>query len=478
MSAKKVYFVIVVTVFFSTMSFGIENPTGSPTVPASVRGDGGGYLTTPVSSMQDGQMSPAGNPYGLEGNAIVTGNISGGRHFRGIVPYQSVSEVYGTSGAVFSTIESFSRYSSGDPYFDTTGGYQPFHLPGRTVTSLERDGQSGLTRPQLTFRGGTGQYALKGPDQPASKSPDYIVGRPFTRDTEGLEKFIAIEIIRLKEELAEAEASGENDSSGSEFSYERLLDESLEALEAQEPGKPDEPVEPDKVLSLKEQLEEHLKRNQEKKSTDQLTEQLPLLEKPEEEEKQELQEKDSESGEGELKIPKLSHAEVKTILGEHESVESFAAAKYEEYMRVAADFMKNNKYYRAADSYALAEVFKSNDPTALIGRGHALFAAGEYMSSSYFIERAITISPEFASGKLDLATIFSDRDLYESRVNKIVEWYKRSEAPELAFLLAYMFYQDGNLGMAVQAIEEASKKMSDSPAVSTLKGIITKADEI
>ena len=130
------------------------------------------------------------------------------------------------------------------------------------------------------------------------------------------------------------------------------------------------------MLSLKEQLEEQLKRTQEKKSTDQSTEQLPLLEKPEEE--QELQEKDSESGEGELKIPKLSHAEVKAILGEHENVESFAAAKYEEYMRVAADFMKNNRYYRAADSYALAEVFKSNDPSALIGRGYALFAAGEF----------------------------------------------------------------------------------------------------
>lgn len=476
MSAKKVHFVIVIAIFFSTMSFGIENPIGSPTVPASIRGGGGrGYLTTPVSSIQDGQMSPARNPYGLEGNAIVTGNISGGRHFRGIVPYQSVSEVYGSSRTVFSTIESFSRYSSGDPYFDTTGGYQPFHLPGRTVTSLERDGQSGLTRPQLTFRGGTGQYALKGPDQPASKSSDYIVGRPFTRDTEGLEKFITIEIVRLKEELAEAEASGENDSTGSEFSYERLFEESLKA---QDLDKPSEPVEPDKVLSLKEQLEEQLKRNQEKKSTDQLTEQLPLLEKSEEEAKQESQEKGSESGGGELKIPKLSHAEVKAILGEHENVKSFSVAKYEEYMRVAADFMKNNKYYRAADSYALAEVFKSNDPTAFIGRGHALFAAGEYMSSSYFIERAITISPEFASGKLDLATIFRDRDLYESRINKIAQWYKRTEAPELAFLLAYMFYQDGNLGMALQAIEEASEKMSDSPAFRTLKEIITKADEI
>lgn len=473
MSTRIFLSIILVVGLFSSVSFGADYPGGSPTVPASVNvsGAGNNYLTTPVSSLQDGLIERPVNPYGLEGNAVVTGNISGGRHFRGIIPYQSTSETFGTSSdAVFSTIESFTRFASGDPYYNTSsGGYQAFHYPAQTVTSLQRNGQSGLAPPQMTFRGGTGAFAIRAPVQPQ------IPGRPFERGTDSLETLIELELARLKQQQADAEAAKEERLPGVDDAYENLLNDPLALLGLEKP---------ETVLSLKEQLEAQMKRNEEqdqeskKEPIEELLE--PIESEEKEEEKQEDPEKDKQSDPSEFKMPKISHAEAQAIRGEHKTYESYARAKYAEYMQAAEDFMKNGKYYRAADAYTLAGVAKRNDPTALLGRSHALFAAGEYMSSAYYLERAIALAPDYATGKLNLRSIFRDRDMFEDRLSKIMQWLRRSKgtAPELSFLLAYIFYQDDNPAMAQQMIEIAEKKMSDSVAVKILKELITKSSEI
>ena len=74
----------------------IKNPVGPGTVP--------------VSSYKSG-LVPSVNPIDRTSDLIVTGNISGGKHFRGVVPYNAITDFGGTLGST--SIDSFLRQSSG-----------------------------------------------------------------------------------------------------------------------------------------------------------------------------------------------------------------------------------------------------------------------------------------------------------------------------------------------------------------------------
>src|SRR4051812_32225410 len=58
-------------------------------------------------------MGPPVNPYQI-GNEIVTGQVTGGRQFRGFVPYSDPNVFHGITAGGLS--DSFIRQSSGAPY--------------------------------------------------------------------------------------------------------------------------------------------------------------------------------------------------------------------------------------------------------------------------------------------------------------------------------------------------------------------------
>jgi len=80
--------------------------------------------------------------------------------------------------------------------------------------------------------------------------------------------------------------------------------------------------------------------------------------------------------------------------------------------------------------------------------------------------------PEYASRKVDIVEAIGDRDKIESRIADAEQWLKRSGAPELEFLLSYMYYRLGRLPQARQAINEAVEKMPESTAAAALKKAI------
>ncbi|GAI91943.1 unnamed protein product, partial [marine sediment metagenome] len=138
----------------------------------------------------------------------------------------------------------------------------------------------------------------------------------------------------------------------------------------------------------------------------------------------------------------------------------------------AEAYLKQGKYYRAADTYTLASIYKPNDPLVYAGKSHALFAAGEYMSSALFLSRALRIFPEYARFKIDIVAMVGDRDKLENRIVDIKEWQERSGSAELQFLLAYIYYQMDRLEAAKEAIDKASEKMPNAPAVLAVKKAI------
>jgi tetratricopeptide (TPR) repeat protein len=160
------------------------------------------------------------------------------------------------------------------------------------------------------------------------------------------------------------------------------------------------------------------------------------------------------------------------ISGSHKTFASLSHDRFNEHMRAAEVYLKEGKYYRAADAYTMASVYKRGDPLAYAGKSHALFAAGEYMSSALFLSRALKVFPEYAQLKIDIVTMVGSRDKLESRIVDIEEILERVDVPELQFLLGYVYYQMDRLGKAKESIDAAYEEMSDSSAVIELRKAI------
>lgn len=175
-------------------------------------------------------------------------------------------------------------------------------------------------------------------------------------------------------------------------------------------------------------------------------------------------------------LNKLSHAELaakaKRIREPYTNPESYSEAKFNQHIQAAENYLKTGRYYRAADSFALASIYKLDEPLSLAGRGHALFAAGEYVSSALFLSRALEIAPEYARTKIDFVVMLGGEDKLENRIADIKEWLGKSGSGQLEFLLGYVYYQIGRLGPAKQVINAASKKMPKSTAIDILKKAI------
>ncbi|MGA1979636.1 MAG: hypothetical protein ABSG99_03600 [Sedimentisphaerales bacterium] len=168
----------------------------------------------------------------------------------------------------------------------------------------------------------------------------------------------------------------------------------------------------------------------------------------------------------------LSVARTKSILGPFETFASFSEDKFNQNMRAGEQYLKQGRYYRAVDAYTLASLYKPGDPLAYAGKSHALFVSGEYMSSALFLSRCLQIFPEYARFKIDIEAMVGGRDKLETRVADVEEWLGKSGAPELQFLLAYVYYQMDRPKPAKEAIDAAYKMMPQDPAVLALKKAI------
>jgi hypothetical protein len=168
----------------------------------------------------------------------------------------------------------------------------------------------------------------------------------------------------------------------------------------------------------------------------------------------------------------MKSTEGRRILGEHKTFASLAEEKFATYMNTAENFIREGQFYKAADTYALANIWKPEDARGYLGRSFSLFAAGEYMSSAYYLSRAMELDSKESLRNYDLAAFIGDRDVFENRVLELSTWQQRSGSGELALLLAYISYQDGKAVRAKEAVNFANTAMPDSEAVKILKNVI------
>jgi tetratricopeptide (TPR) repeat protein len=175
-------------------------------------------------------------------------------------------------------------------------------------------------------------------------------------------------------------------------------------------------------------------------------------------------------------------ARAKAILGPHRDALAFWDTKFNQHMATAEKYLEEGRFYRSADAYTLALVYKSAEPLAYMGKSHAFLAAGEYMSSALFLSRAVTTASEGSDEKdggiqqllaaSSRLLAFIDKDTLESRLVDVEQWQQRSGSVELQFLLGYIYYQMGRLEAAREVIDDAYDKMPEASAVVALRRII------
>jgi len=488
-----VIFQILVLSFFCVRCFAIRDPIGDPTVPPS--------------SLKSGLVKSP-NPIDTSGNLIVTGNVRGMAYFHGSVPYRATTEFGAPLGT--DSLNSFFRRSAPINLARSQLYPQPYHLPSSTVSSIAPGSRDAI----LTYPGINS--SIRADESVTSKqlkteqrtmipavSPlyDYDRTRPLSYDPTDLERVITYEQIREKnkKDLSDAlqKASRGMHKIGDEDMPSLLLDkqkkeqptqgtnlitERLGPVERLEPVKRLEPVEPFQLSDRQPSIE--AKKTVGKSVYEQMLQQIAEARQsqeaqPEQQQKASWQEQaqepeDKKPGDLRSEFSEIQKETAEAVVGIHKSFATEAKDKFNYYMRAAEKFLKQSKYYRAADAYTLAGIYKPEDPLAYAGRSHALFASGEYMSSAYFLARAIDIFPQYVNFKIDLNVMIPDKDRLNGRIGDIKQWIDKTNSAQLSFLLAYIYYQLDRLDLAVERIQFAQEQMPDSDVVKVLKQAIEK----
>jgi Flp pilus assembly protein TadD len=177
-----------------------------------------------------------------------------------------------------------------------------------------------------------------------------------------------------------------------------------------------------------------------------------------------IKQAEEQSGEKQAGDPELQ--------GRYKTFADLSEAKAFAYMKEAQEFLADGKFYKAADSFALAAVWKPEDANAWIGQVGSLFAAGEYMSSAYYLGQILTLKPQLIEQKIPQAILMQKRDIFENGLIEAQTWQERSQSGELAFLMAYMLIQDGKVEKAQDAITKAQTLIPESDAIKNLSLLI------
>lgn len=471
---------------------------GDPGVPPSSRNR---YPAAPART----------NPYASGqyqlGNDIVTGNVTGGKHFRGVVPYGSAYEFRGVQGS--STLNDFYRRAASVPKITSSNPRQTqrYFLPSSNVTSTSPTNPGNAIDNSYRLRSVDNQINLVGANlDKVQLETDYqtrqpylekLTKRPMARDMYdvklGLEKYLQStqeQTDQTRDETQPDKLKTDNTTRTSMLEKDTLFQPLLQKTDQTEllnkqieydSRFPDPKItKPEKTIDTKndytvdvfEQMQSQFTENVEK-----LTQSRIEQQKQQQQDEQDKKIAQQKAIEEMLTQPAPSTTEETTqpTPEQMETIVTFATDTeddFNKYMTQAESFITQGMYYKAADAYAVASAYRNDNPLPYLGRSIALFAAGEYMSSAYYLDISLRIFKQLALFDIDIKKMIADEDVFDKRMSELVELQIQSGSAELNFLRAYIYLNTGKLRNAKEAINDAAEKMPDDKATQILKNAI------
>jgi len=472
-----------------------------------------GSATVPVTHNQSG-LRRSRNPIDTSGNSIVTGNVGGGRHFRGSVPYDSPQE-FGdeTSSSAFNSFRrrSFTSSNIYNTYTGKATNYYPYWSKQNKSTtrqsSIYQSQNYGINNnptdakaPSSIYQRHTSYNSQNGLQRIYGYSNRYseVTTTPMTYNQRQGEKYTKLDSSKYSR-------GGQELTSRQKQLLQKIMKVDPQRIDDKAPNlrvKKQDTEEPPKSYKkqksfeqLREQIKEKTDQNLNKtdlqeNSFDKMSSKLSLLQKQLDQlqkkqaqtkeksevqnlQKTNLQKTDFQKSSSLNNKNKTASAKqyVRTGISE-EDFDSFLENKFRQNFDKADNLLKNAKYYRAANAYTTAIAYNPQSVSALAGKTHALFGAGEYLSSSLFLARALKMNPDYARQKIDIVDKMGGRDIIETRIAEIEKWIKKSENPDLHFLAAYFYYRLDRFHKAQEHIDAAKKDFYDTDVYDILKKVI------
>jgi hypothetical protein len=466
---------LVLGVAFSAVGLSLESPVATNPL---------GLGTVPPTAYKSG-LIPSINPIDTSGNLVVTGNAADGMYFRGVVPYRGATDFTAGAGSLSHSSGGADYSADSQNFRQYGGGIAPYYSPYWTVDTTTPGGKTVYYQRRYISRMVNRPLSMSQRELEKIIDIDtakYVQGDEPVSQVQSQERFWQQLGVRIERRMEPPTSSVDGVgqlglSTGAEPNVRMLLARPMDSGLGLRAGEEKQPT-----AGGQQGLQQFANALEPKGGPDVYEQMKIQLGKP----PTDVEDMSKTTGDwaivGQAEANKPSATEVSRAGvstpgagGFAEAYKSFAALsddKFNRHIRAAESFMKQGRFYRAADAYTLATVYKPDDPLGYGGKSCALFAAGEYMSSSLFLVRAIEIFPEYAKLKIDLVGMVGDKDTIENRILEAREWLDRSGWGELEFLLSYVYYQMDRLEFARIAIESAAKKMPASKAVGAMKKAI------
>ncbi|MGA2094530.1 MAG: hypothetical protein ABSH16_14185, partial [Sedimentisphaerales bacterium] len=188
-----IYVSIVLAGCVPTIALSIDSPVSNNPL---------GLGTVPPSAYRSG-LIPSISPVSTSGNLVVTGDVTGGKYFRGIVPYRGVTD-FGTSTSGLNQgtvqVENFMRDSAIAPS-GQAGGLTPYYSPTWTVTKIPagtgpapQGGVIGSYAGSTAQQTGTQTQSVLQDEQAAYYNATQLGRRPLSMSRQDLQKIIDADI--------------------------------------------------------------------------------------------------------------------------------------------------------------------------------------------------------------------------------------------------------------------------------------------
>jgi len=399
-------------------------------------------------------------------NMYVTGNVTGGASFQGVVPYNSVGTLGNVSG--LSTLDTFRRDSVGVNQL-SSGLQQPQYYVGseRAVTTI-RDGAVWQTnRPYQppTSYGMSSQQGFGGQSNLAYRPLDrgfslntrrYQSGGLGQLNSAGWTPSATGNFFDASQGQMSEQWKSHNQNILNQQTRQDIQTEPVPqsrpgdvGTEAQGSGKKAlQPIVPLEVPEIAEPgaIDEGLQQGDSGGN-----ESPSVFAEP-------------ASGATTLKAARDGAASAEAGAG----LSDVARRKIDGYFSEGRQMMHEGKFYQAITAFDLALVYGPNDPKLYQAKSYALLAAGEFMSAAFYLDRAIKLSPETIIALGDIKEFFPDAEQLQKHIETIDYWAKQSGNVMLSFLKGYMLYQSGQPEAAGKVLAEAFEGQEQSQGVKLL----------
>ncbi len=134
--------------------------------------------------------------------------------------------------------------------------------------------------------------------------------------------------------------------------------------------------------------------------------------------------------------------------------------------------LRGGKYYEAVRYFDVACTIDPGNPLPMLHRGHALVAAGDYVSASLSLQRGIERFPQIAAFRLDLPAMAGKSTIFDIRRADLEKKIAIADHYEMRFLLGYLELYSGLPELGLKDLQRAADMAPQDSVVRLFNDLI------